>query len=74
MTECDLANKNCVPCRGGVPPLAGEELDTLHSKLGNGWDVVDGHHLQHVAPVVEVPVRGTPLPPAMAPSLCMWRY
>ncbi len=34
----------CVPCRGGVPPLAGEELSRLQAQLP-GWDVVDGHHL-----------------------------
>ena len=24
-----LADKHCVPCRGGVPPLEGEELQAL---------------------------------------------
>ncbi len=41
----DLAAKECVPCKGGVPPLEGEELDRLHQQLGGGWQVVDGHHL-----------------------------
>jgi 4a-hydroxytetrahydrobiopterin dehydratase len=40
----DLASKNCVPCRGGVPPLAGKELDAL-SKQVPDWKVVDGHHI-----------------------------
>ncbi len=40
----ELANKSCVPCRGGIPPLAGAELDQLASKLPE-WNVVDGHHL-----------------------------
>ena len=44
MTE--LAAKQCVPCRGGVPPLAGGELEALHARLGRDWEVVDGHHLQ----------------------------
>lgn len=44
----DLASKHCVPCRGGVPPLAGEELRALHEKLNGGWQVVDGHHLHKV--------------------------
>jgi 4a-hydroxytetrahydrobiopterin dehydratase len=39
-----LADKHCVPCRGGVPPLAGEELDKLKTQA-SGWQVVDGHHL-----------------------------
>ncbi len=42
----DLAKKSCVPCRGGVPPLAGAELKSLESALGGAWRVVDGHHLE----------------------------
>jgi 4a-hydroxytetrahydrobiopterin dehydratase len=42
----DLASRKCVPCRGGVPPLQGEELKHLHRQLGSGWQVVDGHHLE----------------------------
>jgi len=41
-----LSEKTCVPCRGGVPPLAGEELQRLHRDLGNGWALVDDHHLE----------------------------
>ncbi len=40
-----LAEKDCIPCKGGVPPLKGEELTTLDAQLGNGWQVVDEHHL-----------------------------
>jgi 4a-hydroxytetrahydrobiopterin dehydratase len=46
MTE--LATKECVPCKGGVPPLAGRELSELARELGGGWKVVDGHHLEKV--------------------------
>jgi 4a-hydroxytetrahydrobiopterin dehydratase len=42
----DLAAKECVPCKGGVPPLAGEELESLERQLGGGWRVVAGHHLE----------------------------
>jgi 4a-hydroxytetrahydrobiopterin dehydratase len=45
-----LANEKCVPCRGGVPPLAGEELLALSGELGNGWRVVGGHHLEKTFP------------------------
>ena len=41
----ELAKKECVPCRGGVPALAGEELRTLAEQLGNSWKVVESHHL-----------------------------
>lgn len=47
MPSGDLASKSCVPCRGGVPPLAGAELERLLGELGpNGWRVVNGHHLE----------------------------
>lgn len=39
-----LIHKNCVPCRGGVPPLKGEEIGKLLREV-SGWDVVDEHHL-----------------------------
>jgi 4a-hydroxytetrahydrobiopterin dehydratase len=41
----DLASKQCVPCRGGVPPLEGNRLEVLHDELSNGWQVISGHHL-----------------------------
>ena len=43
---CSLAAKECKPCQGGVPPLAGEELQKLHDELGNDWRVVEAHHLE----------------------------
>jgi 4a-hydroxytetrahydrobiopterin dehydratase len=42
----DLARQECVPCRGGVPPLSGEQLEALHNRLGGGWRVVGEHHLE----------------------------
>ena len=42
----DLAQKECVPCKGGVPPLKGDELRELQEKLGGGWRIVDEHHLE----------------------------
>jgi 4a-hydroxytetrahydrobiopterin dehydratase len=41
-----LAQKDCVPCKGGVPPLKGEALYKLHEELGAGWQLVDEHHLE----------------------------
>ena len=44
--SCDLADKSCIPCRGGVPPLTEAERAPLLAALGpNDWNVVDGHHL-----------------------------
>jgi 4a-hydroxytetrahydrobiopterin dehydratase len=41
----ELSSRQCVPCRGGVPPLTAEEIAPLHSQLA-GWEVVNGHHLK----------------------------
>ena len=41
-----LAQETCIPCRGGVPPLKGEELDALQERLGNGWQIINQHHLE----------------------------
>jgi len=40
----NLAAKHCVPCKGGVPPLQGEELARLAAQVPE-WQVVDGHHI-----------------------------
>ena len=42
----DLAAKQCVPCRGGIPPLKGTELSDLHAKLDTAWHVIESHHLE----------------------------
>ena len=41
-----LAQETCIPCRSGVPPLKGEELDASKEKLGNGWQIINEHHLE----------------------------
>ena len=49
-----LSEKSCVPCKGGVPPLGGAELERLLQELnaesggGAGWKAVEGHHLRKV--------------------------
>jgi len=41
----ELAEKQCVPCRGGIPPLKGAELDALRKQVP-GWEAVNEHHLK----------------------------
>lgn len=41
----ELAQKQCVPCRGGVPPLKGAELNEMKRQVA-GWDVINEHHLK----------------------------
>ena len=43
----ELSSKQCVPCRGGVPPLTADEIKPLLNQL-QGWEVVDEHHLRKV--------------------------
>lgn len=42
----ELAEKECIPCKAGTPPLRGEELRKLTERLGHGWHVVGEHHLE----------------------------
>ncbi len=42
----ELSKKHCIPCKGGVPPLKGENLENIHKQLNGNWMVVDEHHLE----------------------------
>ena len=42
----ELAEQDCIPCKGGIPPLKGQELAEVQRKLGNHWEVINGHHLE----------------------------
>ncbi len=44
-----LSEKDCIPCRGGVPPLKGADLDPLIAQL-DGWQIVNEHHLEKTYP------------------------
>ncbi len=41
-----LAQQECVPCKGGVPPLKGANLAPLAAQLAAGWQVVNEHQLE----------------------------
>lgn len=45
MTD-DLAAKECVPCKGGVPSLPLDDQQRLRAQLHPDWRIVDAHHLQ----------------------------
>ncbi len=42
----ELEKKNCVPCKGGIPPLKGAALETLWQQLDGEWKVIEEHHLE----------------------------
>lgn len=46
MTE--LAAKECIPCKGDVPPLKGDELRELQDQIDEDWELVDEHHLERL--------------------------
>ena len=39
-----LSSENCIPCKGGVPPLKEEEIKPLHAQVPD-WSVINNHHL-----------------------------
>jgi len=43
--ECSLAEKKCVPCAGGVPPLAPDQIKGLLEQVP-GWAVSGQHHIE----------------------------
>ena len=45
----DLANRNCVPCRGGTPPIQGQLLKDLGKHVPE-WKIVKSHHLTRAFP------------------------
>lgn len=46
MPVSELASLECVACKGGIPPLKSEALRSWEARLGNGWKIVDEHHLE----------------------------
>ncbi|MGH9557197.1 MAG: 4a-hydroxytetrahydrobiopterin dehydratase [Terriglobales bacterium] len=45
----DLADKKCVPCRGGTPPITGQLLKDLARHVPE-WKVMKSHHLTRTFP------------------------
>lgn len=39
-----LASKECIPCKGGVPPMTAEQISVLLPEL-DGWGAEKNHHL-----------------------------
>ena len=42
----ELAQRECIPCKGGIAPLSGGKLIALHQELNNGWQLIDDHHIE----------------------------
>ena len=37
----ELAQRSCVPCQGGVPPMERAEAERLLLQLGGGWELAE---------------------------------
>lgn len=44
--KSELLKKSCTPCKGGIPPLKGNQLTSLYVQLKKGWNIIDEHHLE----------------------------
>lgn len=40
-----LREQSCIPCQGGVPPLAAAEMAPLHAQVPQ-WSIENSHHLR----------------------------
>ena len=43
----DFADKKCMACRGGVPPIKGRELEELLKHVSK-WKSVNEHHITRI--------------------------
>jgi 4a-hydroxytetrahydrobiopterin dehydratase len=41
MTVCDLTDRHCKPCEGGVEPLNSEQAGELLTSLHTDWSIAD---------------------------------
>ncbi len=48
--NCNLTQKNCIPCTGTMPPLKGQQLIDFYRQLKEGWKIIDEHHLEKAYP------------------------
>ena len=42
----DLARRQCIPCKGGIPPLAPDRIESLRRQVSRDWKLIDDHHLE----------------------------
>jgi 4a-hydroxytetrahydrobiopterin dehydratase len=41
-----LAEKKCLPCRGGTAPLKGRDIAVLLDQLGDGWRAIEEQRIE----------------------------
>ncbi len=43
---CRLSDRECIPCKGGVPPLDASMQQKLLQQLPSDWEICNQHHLK----------------------------
>ena len=43
---CMLSDRECVPCKGNVPPIKGETLQRYQNELAGDWKLIDEQRLE----------------------------
>lgn len=41
-----LANKKCVPCESGIPPLAPEQFAPYQKEISSAWEILDNKKIR----------------------------
>jgi len=44
----DLAKKECMPCKGGIPPMGLEEAEGMIGQIHPDWKLIDTHHIERI--------------------------
>tara|TARA_A100001234_G_C12591194_1_gene370634 strand:- start:730 stop:1056 length:327 start_codon:yes stop_codon:yes gene_type:complete len=44
----ELSKKECIPCKGGIPPMDGEKAKEMLNLVHNDWNLVESHHIERV--------------------------
>ena len=44
----DLAKKECIPCKGGVPPMGLEQAQGMIEGINSDWELIEIHHIERI--------------------------
>ena len=44
----ELSKKECIPCKGGIPPMEREKANEMLNLVHNDWNLVESHHIERV--------------------------
>ena len=44
----DLSKKECIPCKGGVPPMELEQAQRMIGEINSDWKLIDIHHIERI--------------------------